>query len=194
MRTAIVTIEGISPYSQSRYHDAPKLNDKEKPEDYDRRTWREHAHYDPKTREVYIPPMSIKMAIAEAAKRLSIKKKGQQTYTKNILSGILVPLPARLGVMIDDLGEERFFANLDGVRGSGKRGMRGYPIIPAGWKAQVQVMVIDEAIPEEIVERCLEEAGNLIGIGRFRPERGGYLGRFKVNSIKWQSAKVQKAA
>jgi hypothetical protein len=72
--------------------------------------------------------------------------------------------------------------------------MRGYPIIPAGWKAQVQVMVIDEAIPEEIVERCLEEAGNLIGIGRFRPERGGYLGRFKVNSIKWQSAKVQKAA
>ena len=194
LRTASAVLEGISPYSQSRYHDTPRLNDKETPEAFDRRTWREHAHYDPQTREVYIPAMSVKFAVAEAARRLAIKKKGQQTYTKNMLSGILVPANIPLGVKVDDLKEERFFANLDGIRGGQKRGMRGYPIVPAGWRATAEIMILDEAIPEEIVERCLAEAGNLIGIGRFRPEKGGFLGRFVVKSIKWRNAETLKAA
>lgn len=194
VRTATAVLEGISPYSQSRYHETPKLNDKEKHEAYDRRTWREHAHYDKDTREVYIPAMSVKMAIAEAARRLAIKKRGQATYTKDILSGVLIMANIPLGIKVDDMQEERFFANLDGVRGSGKRGMRGYPIVPAGWKATVSIVLIDDAIPEDILERCLTEAGNLIGIGRFRPERGGFLGRFIVKSIKWQAAAKQRAA
>jgi hypothetical protein len=40
-------------------------------------------------------------------------------------------------------------------------------------------------VPTEIFERCLKEAGNLIGVGRFRPQNGGYFGRFTVKSIKW---------
>lgn len=192
-RTVTATLIGISPYSQSKAHTAPWL-EKESHEDYDIRTWREKAHYDPKTREVFMPPMGMKMAIVEAAKRLSIKIPGKRsaTYTKNMLSGVIAPEPIWLGVSLDDLHEEVIFANADGVRGSGKRVMRRFPMIPSGWKAAAMLMVIDDEIPADVVARCWQEAGNLIGVGRFRPEKGGFLGRFEVKSIKWSSASVPK--
>jgi hypothetical protein len=89
------------------------------------------------------------------------------------------------GLKVSDLHEETVFANADGVRGSGKRVFRRFPMIPAGWKAQVKFAVIDDEIPQDVFAKCLSEAGNLIGIGRFRPERGGYFGRFEVNDLKW---------
>src|SRR5690606_14528366 len=83
-RIATAVLVGISPMSQSRAHDEEKIDDKESPEAYDRRTWRSKAHFDPVTREVYIPPMALKLAIAEAARRLAIKIPGKRnaTYSK----------------------------------------------------------------------------------------------------------------
>jgi len=185
-RTVTATLVGISAYSQSKAHDTPFL-EKESHEDHDIRTWREKAHYDPKTREVFMPPMGMKMAIAEAAKRLSIKIPGKRsaTYTKNFMSGVIAPEPIRLGVTVDDLQSEAVFCNADGIRGSGKRVMRRFPIVPAGWKATATLMIIDDEIPQDVFLRCWMEAGNLIGVGRFRPEKGGYLGRFEVKNVKW---------
>lgn len=196
-RIATAALVGISPMSQSRAHDEPRLDDKETPEAYDRRTWRSKAHFDPATREVYIPPMALKLAIAEAARRLSIKIPGKRsaTYTKNVLSGVIVTSEIRLGIGIDDLNEEVVYANADGVRGSGKRVLRRFPMIPVGWQGTAEITVIDGEIPEPVVERCLAEAGNLIGIGRFRPQNGGFLGRFEVRSISWhQPARQARAA
>ena len=186
-RIATAVLVGISPMSQSRAHDEEKIDDKESPEAYDRRTWRSKAHFDPVTREVYIPPMALKLAIAEAARRLAIKIPGKRnaTYSKNILSGVLVTSEIRLGIKVDDLQEEVVYANADGVRGSGKRVLRRFPMIPTGWQGTAEITVIDSEIPEEVVERCLVEAGNLIGLGRFRPQNGGFLGRFAVKSISW---------
>ncbi len=43
MKTAIVTIKGVSPYSQSKHYTTEKLP-KENPRDYEARTWRDsHA-------------------------------------------------------------------------------------------------------------------------------------------------------
>lgn len=196
--TRILTAQlvGISPYSQSRAHDEPKIDEKESHDAYDRRTWRSKAHIDPETGQVVIPAMGLKMAIAEAARRLAIKIPGKRgaTYTKNILSGILVIQNMPLGITKDDLREELVFANADGKRGSGTRVFRRFPMIPSGWKATAEIYVIDSEIPEDVVERCLREAGNLIGIGRFRPQNGGYLGRFEVASVKWSNAATTKMA
>lgn len=191
-RTATFQMIGIAPYSQSKAHDTPKIDDKEGHDEFDKRTWREKAHYDKATGEVAIPAMALKMAIAEAAKRLSIKIPGKRgaTYSKNILSGVLVLGDIPIGVRIDDLQAETIYANADGVRGSGKRVFRRFPVIPKGWKGTAQVAILDSEIPQDVIERCLHEAGNLIGIGRFRPEKGGFLGRFDVKSIKWQTAKA----
>lgn len=183
------SLVGISSYSQSKAHDEPRVNDKESADDYDRRTWRSKAHFDPQTREVYIPPMSLKFSIAEAARRLAIKIPGKRnaTYTKNILSGLMIFDLVELGVKVDELAAETIYANSDGRRGSGSRVFRRFPMIPSGWKGQVEIYVIDPEIPEHVVERCLEEAGSLVGIGRFRPERGGFLGRFAVEKKSWST-------
>lgn len=186
MRTATFQIEGISPYSWSKPHDVPR-EEKETPADYDKRTWREKAYADPDTGEAYIPGMAFKFAIADAAKRLAIKIPGkrQQTYTKNMLSGILCAEPVMLGLKRDDLSYDDVYCHANGVRGPGPRVFRRFPITPKGWKATLEVAVLDDEIPKEVVERCVEEAGNLLGVGRFRPANGGYLGRWKVNKVKW---------
>lgn len=189
--TRILTAQlvGISAYSQSRAHDTPKIDDKETPADFDMRTWRQKAHFDKKTREVFVPPMSIKFSVAEAARRLSIKIPGKknQTYGKNILSGLLIMDMINLGISVDDLECETVYANADGRRGSGTRVFRRFPMIPSGWSGKLNIYVVDSEIPNEIVERCLAEAGSLVGIGRFRPEKGGYLGRFSVKKTSWSA-------
>jgi hypothetical protein len=187
VRTATAQLIGIAPYSPSRHYDdiVPRL-EKESAEAYDKRTWREHANYDQATRQMFIPPMGLKLAIAEAAKRLSIKipGKGKATFTKNILSGVIAAERVWLGVKMEDAQMEAFLANSDGRRGSGSRVTRRFPIIH-DWKATAVLQLIDDEVPTEIFERCLKEAGNLIGVGRFRPQNGGYFGRFTVKSIKW---------
>lgn len=187
VRTLTVTLSGDTAYSQSRAHTAPELNDKEGKDAYEERTWREKAHYDPTTGEVYIPGMGIKQAIDTAAKRLSIpiKGKGKATYTKNVASGVLVIDNVKLGMTKDELLKETIHANSDGIRGSGKRVFRHFPLIPRGWKGKATLTVVDDELPNDVVERCLREAGKLVGVGRFRAEKGGSLGRFTVSDAQW---------
>lgn len=185
IRTLIAKIEGVSPYSQSKAHDTPFL-EKESHDDYDRRTWRQKAHTD-KAGNIVIPAMSFKWAIAEAGRRLGLKVPGKrgQTYSKLILSGIIVTDNASTGIHITSAREEVVYANADGIRGSGRRVFRRFPLIDSGWTTSIEIHVIDDELPESVVEKCLAEAGNLIGLGRFRPERGGYLGRFDVLKTEW---------
>lgn len=189
-RILTAKLVGESPYSASRHHGEPLANAKEKPDDYDARTWREKAHYHPDSRELFIPAMGLKFAICEAARRLSTKipGKGQQTYTKNFVSGILLFDPLNLGISVDEAACETVYVHANGQRGSGKRVWRRFPIVPRGWQSTATVHVLDAVIPNSEVERALSEAGMFIGLGRFRPENGGLFGRFTVKSLKWETA------
>lgn len=186
MRIATVSLESIAPYSQSRIHDTPK-KDKERPDDYEIRTWREKAHTNTDG-TVFIPAMSFKMCLDEAAKMLGkqIVGKGKSTYTKHFARGVLVPDHLKLAVKKDDLQPETINANSDGVRGSGKRVKRTFPTIPS-WKGKVTFVVMDDTITKDIFQEHLEAAGQYIGIGRFRAGNGGMYGRFKINKIDWQN-------
>jgi hypothetical protein len=182
---ATATLRAISPYSQSRAHETPK-KEKETPDAYEVRTWPEKAHFDDKG-AVFIPPMSFKMSLDAAAKYLSIQipGKGKSTYTKHFASGVLVLNPVYVGVKKSELRYDRIHANADGVRGSGKRVWRYFPRIE-DWKADVEFNIYDEAVTRDVFTRVLEEAGKFIGIGRFRPQNGGFYGRFAVEGVKWQ--------
>lgn len=189
MITATAKLKSISPYSQSKYHNTPKL-DKELPHDYTERTWRHFMHVTPEG-EVFIPPMAPKNALSEAAKYLnkSIPGKGKSTYTKHFEAGVLVdPEPIRLGIKSDEVQGEKLFLPADGRRGSGKRVEKIYPLIPS-WEATVVFMVVDPMITEDVFREVLSEAGKFIGIGRFRPRNNGYYGRFVVVSMKWEGTK-----
>src|SRR4051812_30684923 len=98
MRTVTVSFESTAPYSQSRMHDAPKL-DKETPDAYERRTWREKCTYD-SNGIVEIPAMGFKQALDRAAKVMGeqIPGKGKATYTKFFESAVLCTGNVSIGI------------------------------------------------------------------------------------------------
>ena len=193
MKTAFCTLKSTTPYSQSQAFQSPK-KDKETAEDYEVRVWKERCHVTAGG-HIFIPPMAFKFAIADAAKFLSEKIPGKRnaTYTKHFESGILVMDQVALPDRIEDIEGEWYFVNADGRRGSGTRVRRCFPVIPE-WEAIVPFHILDETITEEVFERTLKEAGNFIGIGRFRPRNGGFYGRFTVENVDWQIAAEQQAA
>lgn len=182
MRTCTVKIVGQAPYSASRAHESEKLP-KEGPDAYEQRTWKNKAHI--KDGQVYVPPMAFKMGVDRAAKMLGrqIPGKGKATYTKFFESGVIVTEPVLIAAE-DAIKMERVHANADGVRGSGKRVWRNFPRID-DWTGEVTFHVIADEITNEVFEEAVRYAGIAVGVGRFRPERGGYFGRFEVEAIKW---------
>jgi hypothetical protein len=167
-----------------RVHE-PKL-DKEKPDDYEKRTWRLKTHVNSKG-NVIIPPIAFKFALETAAAMLRerIPGKGQSEYGKHFKAGILVTDEVVVANSREELHGEWFDMNANGRRGPGTRVLRCLPQI-AEWKGIVNFYIIDDTIPEDVFERYLREAGKLVGIGQFRPQNGGYCGRFQVDKVTWE--------
>lgn len=184
MKIARVTIEGVSPYSQSKHHNVDKLP-RELPKAYEERTWRERMHVEEDGR-VFIPGTSLKNALAEAAKYLSIQIPGQgkATYTKNFEAGVMVIDPIRLPYKKDEVAGEWLFVPSDGKRGGGKRVDKCFPVIHK-WGGVAEYIIFDEIITEDVFKRVVEASGALIGIGRFRPRNNGYYGRFKITKLEF---------
>jgi hypothetical protein len=174
----------MSPYSQSKYIQEKKTRD-ETHADFEKRSWQQRCHWDDSGR-VYIPPMSFKNCLSEAAKYKSIQipGKGKSTYTKHFEAGVLVVDPLVLEVTKDTLQSEWLHVPSDGRRGGTTRVEKCFPLIPQ-WSGAVEFLILDEIITPEVFEEHLTDAGSFIGIGRFRPRNNGFYGRFKVEGIKW---------
>lgn len=188
MRIITTNIVGASPYSQSRPHFAEK-KDKESADQYEKRTWANRLHVDGD--QVYIPPMALKNCLAEAAKFLSVQipGKGKATYTKHFEAGVMVQDPIPLfsqndGAPIspDDCEGEWLYVPSDGRRGGGNRVMRCYPKIE-NWCGAATIYVLDETITDDVLRHHLRQAGQFIGLGRFRPRNNGYYGRFSFDDF-----------
>lgn len=184
MKTAICTLQSLSPYNQSHQHFDDK-GERETHNDHEKRTWREKGHYNADG-VAFIPPLAFKSALARAAQMLAIPipGKGKQLYTKHFLSGVMCTDPLSLGVKKDDVQPQ--WISMDGQGRKGGMGvMKAFPHFEK-WAGTIAIHILDETITEEIFERVLREAGNFVGIGQFRPEKGGYFGRFEVVKIKWE--------
>lgn len=190
MKKAIVHLKSVSPYSPSRYHNEPKL-EKESHDDYEKRTWMHKAHYDIKSKQVFIPNMSFANSIKDAAQYSSIKVKGKgnSTWTKHFDAGVMVVEKLHLPVKVDALEPEWLYLNADGKRNSGTRVMRCFPVIRE-WEGEIEYIIMDDAIDEDIFTEVLATAGQLIGIGRFRPRNRGYYGRYEIVNLDWQDYRV----
>lgn len=184
MHKALATLRGVSPYSQSRFHGIER-EPKESADDHEKRTWRHRLHVT-KDGRVFIPPMSFKNCLSEAAKFLGkqIPGKGKSTYTKHFEAGVLVTEGPVLNIKADDVPGEWLFLNSDGQRGSGKRVMKCYPRIDE-WQCKVEFLIFDDTITKDVFTEHLQESGKFIGIGRFRPRNNGYYGRFEVVKVEW---------
>lgn len=184
MRIAVCKIEGLTPYSQSRALQSEKPKGKTHDE-FDSEIWPEHIHCD-EQEEVFIPPVAIVQGMAAAASYLGkgggLKKKGSATWAQNFNCGLAVAKGPRIGSTAAEARPEKVFCHADGRRGSGKRVWRTFPVWDT-WAAELVIHVLDDTIPEDIFRQVLTAFGLFIGLGRFRPENGGYLGRFVVKSV-----------
>lgn len=182
---AKVTIAGIAPYSQSRMHDEPKLEG-ESHADYDLRTWRSKLNVSRETGTVVIPAHAILQALNQAAKYTGEKIAGQgnKTWAAKFERGIAIFADFDISVRPEDVEGVTISCNADGIRGSGKRVPRKFPVMYS-WEATGEVMILDNIITEERFRHFLQVAGLYIGLGRFRPENGGTNGRFVVKELQW---------
>lgn len=186
MKVAHVKLKSFGPYSQSRDTSDVPLKAKEQKADYEKRVWPHKLHCT-KDEEVYIPPMAIKNCLSEVAKYLGLQipGKGKATYTKHFEAGIFLDAePILLGIKRDAVPGEWVFVPADGVRGSGKRVWKCFPVIKE-WSAAFDVYVLDDTITEEAFKEHLEQAGKFIGIGRWRARNNGLYGRFQIEKITW---------
>lgn len=185
---ATLTIEGISPYSQSHGHDEPKLEG-ESHDAYDIRTWRSKMNVEVRNGKatVYIPPHGVHQSFAAAAKysKRQIPGQGKATWTAKFAAGIALLEAPALNIDPETVKSVTISANADGVRGSGKRVPRRFPSIPAGWSTTFDVYILDPIITEQVFREMVEIAGMFIGVGQFRPEKGGTNGRFKLARLVW---------
>lgn len=129
----------------------------------------------------------------------SIDKKAVRVF---IEPGVIIIDPLVLPVKVEDVAFERLFLNSDGKPAKfskSGRVWRRYPIIPT-WKGTITLHVLDPKIGNGHLEAALVEAGNFVGIGRWRVEKRGMYGRFSVEKVEWQDlsepavSNVRKAA
>lgn len=182
MRQIIATLKSVSRYSQSRYHDTPKL-EKESDNDYEMRTWRNRLHVTDKG-YVFMPPQAFKNCISGAAKYIGMKVpgKGNNLYTKHFVAGVLVTDPLVLDILAEDVEPEWLYVNPKGIRGGATRVPKCFPLIHE-WGGDVIYHVLDDTITEDVFRYHLEQAGKFIGVGRFRPINNGFYGRFEVADL-----------
>lgn len=184
MKKARCKLKSMSPYSQSKHIQEAKSRDETWP-DFERRTWQEKCHWN-NDGKLFIPPMSFKNCLSEAAKYKSIQipGKGKSTYTKHFEAGILVVEPLVLDVTKESVHHEWLHVPSDGRRGGTSRVDKCFPLIQS-WSGEVEFLILDEIITEEVFKEHLIDAGSFIGIGRFRPRNNGFYGRFQVEKVAW---------
>ena len=185
---ATLSIIGTTAYSQSRGHDEPMLNGESR-DAYDARTWRHKmsvAALAEGKKSVVIPAHGLHQAIAAAAKysKRQIPGQGKATWTAKFTSGLAILSDPALNIDPETVSCVTISANADGVRGSGKRVPRRFPIMPE-WRTTFDVHILDPIITMDVFKEMVDIAGMFIGIGRFRPEKGGTNGRFTVEHLAW---------
>lgn len=186
MFTVTAHLESISPISFSKQVFVEPLN-KEAKDEYEKRTWREKCHYDESGR-LYIPPMMLKFAIGSTAtylgSEMQIPGEGKARYTKHLVSGILIMDPILLPITKEEVQGEWYSCHADGKRTCGTRVARCFPVVHR-WDGDAIIHIVDEKIKRPIFLKVLEACGQINGLGRFRPQNGGFYGRFKVTDLQW---------
>lgn len=188
IRRCNVTIKGVSPYSPSA--GLPPVPAGYNPDEWDELNWKDKAHADEKTGKIFIPFMAFKKCLSASAK-LTIRKvsgKGNKTFSSIVQAGIMIDTPLVLDMTRDDLISEKFHMSSQGdATGRGKRVWRRFPRIDT-WGGVLTFHIFQEDLSKDVFEEYLEEAGMMIGVGRFRPENGGVNGRFQIEKTEWETA------
>jgi len=186
MKKYSIEIEGVTPYMQHRMDDA-KLEEWEKnrkliierddvaKEDQVRAEF--HSYSDKEG--FYIPSDHIRGALINAGAMVKSKVGNSRKSMKNIVAGMFfieeekLRLPKEYEIDKRSAVNRNIKARIICIRPKWNK-----------WKAKFTLMVDNDTITIETIKEIVNNAGQFIGVGSFRPTNNGMFGRFKLNSIK----------
>jgi len=194
-------LTGIAPVQYGRPIQTPKEQG-EKDDAYEERVWKERLHSKPDG-SVFLPAMSLKLLLENTAKFFSEKTKGQATWTKHFLVGIMVVDDLILNdpstgkpIQAESVEGIRLFVPSNGQKGGAKRVYRRFPIVYE-WVTSIKIIVLEPLIYSDLqqaerqngkhksrVEAYLKGGGQFNGFGSFAPRVGGVYGRYTVDDFK----------
>jgi hypothetical protein len=194
MYSAVVTIKNDSAYGHRQYVSKTEMDTtrpptvkNERDDEREKRVWRMGIHTTDEG-NVFIPPFALMNCIKTAAKRMGMQVpgKGKATYSKIFGGGILVPE----GIVLPDKAADmepwiRHVPVGNSFGGGGTRVERYFMRINS-WSGSFEVDILNDMITESVFAEHMDYAGKYIGLGMWRPENGGVMGRFHVIDIKFK--------
>ena len=146
----------------------------------------ERAAYRNADGTLYHPGAALNRLLREAGG--SHKIKGSRKSAKFVVPAAVLVLddtidlhmPGDPSIKLSDFEVDSRPVVIPATRG---RVMRHRPRLDA-WGLTFSVEIDDELLPPDFVQQLMVEGGRRLGIGDFRPERGGPFGRFMV--VGWE--------
>lgn len=134
---------------------------------------------------IVMPVENMRATVRDGAK---LSKMGKEISRKVFLDGEFIPLtyggPRDRAALFADAR----FRDTRSVRVGQQRVMRTRPVF-RDWSLTFTAYWQSDAFDVDLFKQCLESAGGFIGLGDFRPDKGGTYGRFILESIK-EAARV----
>lgn len=128
---------------------------------------------------IYMPTQNIRASIIGGAK---LNKLGMQIKRGTIMMEAKVPLDYGKKLTIDQLWEQGYIDRRSVVVSQAR--VMAYRPKFAKWSLQATLTYDESTLDENQIIQSAENAGRFIGIGGFRPEKGGTFGRFDVEKVK----------
>lgn len=126
----------------------------------------------------YMPTQNIRAALVGGGK---LNKLGMQLKRGTIMLDDKVPLDYGKKLTVDQLWEQRYIDRRSVVV-SQARVMAYRPKFNT-WSVVFDINYDENVLDENQIIQSMENAGKFVGIGGFRPEKGGTFGRFNVIKV-----------
>lgn len=191
MITVNVTIVGTTALLQHRFSEnaeAAKQTRKVNIQERDPREEAETVSYRLPDGSLYFPGAAIGRLLREAGG--SHKQRGSRKSLKYVIPAATLVMTDAIRLHAPDSEEvlNNFEVDSRPVQIPATKGriMRHRPRLN-GWAATFDIRIDETILSSETIHQLLSEGGQQIGIGDFRPEKGGPFGTFRV--VKFQESK-----
>lgn len=175
MKTFSVVLNGISPLIVHRNSpELEALQKKQRDNEARKRIEEEnyHLYLYVNLNGPYVPSLNLLRCFTSAAKEFRLEGHGKKSYRNIIGGGFIIISPDEIPL----IGKYEPFKTY--VKIQNQRVLRVRPIFPS-WSLKFKLMIMDGVDPARVRD-IVDYAGLFVGLGDFRPERGGPYGRFVV--------------
>lgn len=138
--------------------------------------------------QLYLPAEHFLQALILSGSGLQLTGRGKKTY-KSAFKGYIEVLPDYIGLVRtsgDPICDYEIDCRPVRIRATQGKIIRSRPLIKE-WRAGFIIQILDDAIPPEVVQSALEDAGRSKCVGDYRPR----FGQFRIVSFDALKSAVQ---